>query len=297
MKNLKTYKYFLESKDSKYSIYEWLEDMKSHLWNKNPTINRTSLKKWSDHFIGEGYFGEINTLVDNIFESFKKVDIHTVNDRMYDIYDELPSGKANQVMFVVLNGDAENFDRPIRRRYNGYSSVSDPNDDNRKIDIIIDILKDITMPTLFIGYPSVDFRTTEEEIYVTDDKYKCENFDINNYSLINKQSQPHGFIVKMGNRLRDTTIQQSDITKKIKYDIDKILDMYKPGIVIRIGNLEGHMTGKMNLRKLESGIDEILPSILPTLDYEEVIFDSSRGDRRFDDDMDVYDYTIKILLK
>jgi hypothetical protein len=55
----------------------------------------------------------------------------------------------------------------------------------------------------------------------------------------------------------------------------------------------------MNLLKLESDIDEILPSILPTLDYEEVIFDSSRGDRRFDhiENYEVYDYTIKILLK
>ena len=52
----------------------------------------------------------------------------------------------------------------------------------------------------------------------------------------------------------------------------------------------------MNLKKLESDIDEVLPAILPTLDYEEVIFDSSRSDRQFDDIIDVYNYTIKILL-
>jgi hypothetical protein len=73
--------------------------------------------------------------------------------------------------------------------------------------------------------------------------------------------------------------------------------MYKPCVTINIGgHRDSHLTGKMNLKKLESDIDEILPSILPTLDYEEVIFDSSRGDRQFDDNIDVYDYTIKILL-
>jgi hypothetical protein len=53
----------------------------------------------------------------------------------------------------------------------------------------------------------------------------------------------------------------------------------------------------MNLLKLESDLDEVLPTILPTLDYEEVIFDVSRGNRGFDtENYEVYDYTVKILL-
>jgi len=53
---------------------------------------------------------------------------------------------------------------------------------------------------------------------------------------------------------------------------------------------------KMNLRKLESDIDEALLSILPELDYEEVVFDMSRFDRVYDDDTDINDYSFKILL-
>jgi hypothetical protein len=43
-------------------------------------------------------------------------------------------------------------------------------------------------------------------------------------------------------------------------------------------------------------IDDALESILPTLDYKEVVFDHARFDRVFSDDTDVYDYTVKILL-
>ena len=53
----------------------------------------------------------------------------------------------------------------------------------------------------------------------------------------------------------------------------------------------------MNLRQIESQIDKILPSILHDLDYEEVIFDNTRGDRKYDDNIDIHDYTFKILLK
>ena len=52
----------------------------------------------------------------------------------------------------------------------------------------------------------------------------------------------------------------------------------------------------MNLKKLESDIDEALLSILPELDYEEVVFDMSRFDRVYDDDTDINDYSFKILL-
>ena len=80
--------------------------------------------------------------------------------------------------------------------------------------------------------------------------------------------------------------------------IPKILEMYKPCVTINIGGYhDSHTTGKMNLLKLESDLDEVLPTILPTLDYEEVIFDVSRDGRRFDtENYEVYDYTVKILL-
>jgi hypothetical protein len=74
--------------------------------------------------------------------------------------------------------------------------------------------------------------------------------------------------------------------------------MYKPCVTINIGGYsESYTTGKMKLLELESNLDEVLPTILPTLDYEEVIFDASRGNRGFDvENYEVYDYTVKILL-
>jgi hypothetical protein len=210
---------------------------------------------------------------------------------MYDVYDEIPSGKEKWTMCCVAYGDYENHDKPNNRKYNGMIYVKNPKDDS-KLDIIIHILKEIVSPTLTIGYPSYVIRQSDEQFYVTDKKWQCKNFNIDDYGI------QDGFEYKTDDRRGKGNVYSSDIKKKKDYSIDKILDMYKPCITINIGGYQDpHSTGKMNLRKLESGIDEVLPSILPTLDYEEVIFDSSRGDRRFDDDMDVYDYTIKILLK
>jgi len=73
--------------------------------------------------------------------------------------------------------------------------------------------------------------------------------------------------------------------------------MYVPSVVIEIGGRSESMsTGKFNLKYIESLIDEALESILPTLDYKEVVFDHSRFTRQFDDDKDFHDYTVKILL-
>jgi len=300
MRKVKTYNLFLES-SVEYSIYEWFEDIKRYQWGDSQklVVNIKSLKLWSDHFIGEGYFDKISELVDKIFDSLKKVDIDTVNDRMYDVYDEIPSNKIKKTMYCVLNGDVENYDKPNRRRYNGYSTILDPNNNSKKIHTVIDILKSIVMPTLYIGYPSAFIRTTDNEMYVTDKKYQCQNFDISNYSLFSYSSLPSdkGFDVRSADKSRTVTIHQSDITKKKKYDIDKILDMYRPGIIIHIGGHDGHLTGAMNLRKLEANIDEVLISILPVIDYEEIIFDAARYDRQFDDNTDIYDYDLKILLK
>jgi len=293
MKHLEKYNSFLEkSESSKYGIYDWFEDLKRYQWNQNQKsmVSESSLKKWSDHFIGEGYWEKIKDLVDRMFIAMSKVDTDYINDRMYDVYDEIPESKKKWTMCCVAYGDYENHDKPNNRKYNGLLSVPKPKDSD-KLNIIISILKDIVNPTLSIGgYPSILLRRDDDQYYVTDKKWNCANFNIDNYGI------------KLGDKFkgderRDVTIYSSDINKKKDYSVDKILDMYKPCVTINIGGYsDSHLTGKMNLRKLESDIDAVLPSILPTLDYEEVIFDVSRGNRQFDDDSDIYDYTIKILL-
>jgi hypothetical protein len=283
---------FLEKSSSQYGIYDWFEDLKRFQWSQNQKsmVSESSLKKWSDQFIGEGYWEKIKDLVDKMFIAMSKVDTDYINDRMYDVYDEIPDGKENWTMCCVAYGDYENHDKPNNRKYNGLLSVPKPKEGD-KLNIIISILKDIVNPTLTIGYPSYVIRQSDEQFYVTDKKWQCKNFNIDDYGI------KDGFEYPSDNRRGKGNVYSSDIDKKKKYSIDKILDMYKPCVTINIGGYgDSHLTGKMNLKKLESDIDEVLPAILPTLDYEEVIFDSSRGDRHFDDDSDVYDYTIKILL-
>jgi hypothetical protein len=170
--------------------------------------------------------------------------------------------------------DYDKHDEPIRRRHNGLIMVGSIDTTNRNR-IIIHIIKEIVYPTLRTNFPQDGLRTTKEEIYVTDKKHQCKNFDPKNYPVIS------GF----------------DIVKKEKYSVDKVLDMYIPAVVIEIGGHNNpHLTGYMNLKKLEADIDEVLPSILPDLDYKEVVFDLSRQDRQFSDDQNFDQYTLKILL-
>jgi hypothetical protein len=292
MKKIKPYSLFLEDKTVEYSIYDWFEDLKRFQWaqNQKTLVNESTLEKWTEHFIGEGYWKKVSGLVDKIVKSLQKVDIEYIEDRMLDVYDTIPSNKQRWTMCCVAYGNYENHDKPNNRKYNGLLSVPKPKEGD-KLNIIISILKDIVSPTLSIGgYPSIFLRRDDEQYYVTDKKWNCANFNIDNYGI------------KVGDKFkgderRDVTIHSSDIKSKKDYSVDKVLDMYKPCVTINIGGYsDSYLTGKMNLRKLESDIDGVLPSILPTLDYEEVIFDVSRGNRQFDDDSDVYDYTIKILL-
>lgn len=303
MKKMKKYNTFLESKNQ-YSIDDWIEDLKSWEWNRpgssqNNTVNATTIKKWSDHFIGQGWFEKIESLVDRFFESLEKVDTEEIHLRMYDVYDQVPSSKDKYVIRCIAYGDVDRYDKPNKNRYNGLLSVFKL-DEIDKLRIIIHIIKEIVFPTLNIGgYPSYFLRQSDESYYVTEPKWQCQNFNIKDFEEMGiKAGARFGVIInnREGKSGKSVLISQHDISKKEKYSIDKILDMYRPCIDIEIGGHNDSVrTGKMNLMELESHIDETLESILPTLDYEEVIFDHSRGDRLFTN-TDVYDYSIKILL-
>ena len=138
MKYLTTYKIFESSQD--YGIYDWIEDLKRHDWShpQNQTVDESSLKKWSDHFIGEGWYDKVNSLVGKIFQSIDKVDVNYINDRMFDVYDIIPSGKEKYTICCITYGDVENWDKPNNRKYNGLLSVRET-DNKAKIRIIIHI--------------------------------------------------------------------------------------------------------------------------------------------------------------
>lgn len=294
MKKLKSYSLFLEDKTLEYSIYDWFEDLKRFQWaqNQKTLVNESTLEKWTEHFVGKGYWKEVSDLVNRIINALQKVDIEDIEDRMLDVYDFIPSEKQRWSMCSVVYGDWKNFDKSNKDKFNGTLSAKEPKDS--RLNIIIAILKDIIYPTLSIGsYPSRPLRQTDEQVFVTDTKWNCHNFNIDNYDY--KEGQEFQTDDWKGRKIK---ISSWTLDEKRGYSPDKVLSMYKPAITINIGGFsDSNHTSKMSLTELEEKIDEVLPTILPTLDYEEVIFDLNRGDRKFDvDSYYVYDYTIKILL-
>lgn len=284
---VKRYNTFLkESKNNKYSIYDWFEDLKLMEWSKKP---KEDLKKWSDHFIGAGYYEKVSKKVDDIFESLKSVDIDYIDDRMFDVWDELPIEMDKNIMTGIAYGDYENYNKENDYKYNGLISAIDPYSDSRKVDITIHMLKEIIYPTMFKG--SIHLRVYEDEIYVTDKRHQCMNFDI--FKMMN-------FDTLREFPTTDTKVKLSlakyEIDKLKLYNVDKIIDMYKPCLVIDMKGTDGRGGEVLKLSKLEPLLDDVLEMILPVIKYEDVIWPYSRGNRKFDND-DFYDYTLKILLK
>lgn len=287
MKKVKSYNLFLESKDINYSIYYYFNYLAS-LWNKD-TIDEEKIKKLADHFIGDGYYNKIKNHVDKIFNALNKVDEWEIHMRMYDVYDKLSTFKSKYTTCAVVYGKYENWDVPIQNRYNAYYVIKNKKDEANKLHTIINIIKEIIYPTLYKGYTSghgstfknEKLRNNEASEYVTDEHYKCKNFDINYYIENN-----------------NIDLASYDILKFKKYDVDRIINLCVPAVIINIGSQDKtQMSIKMNLKKLEEDIDEAMLSILPTIDYEKVVYDMERFSRRYDDDIDIYDYCVKIILK
>jgi hypothetical protein len=95
-------------KIGKYSIYEWIEDLKLIEWgrprnrNGKPIGNSTDeIEMWCEHFIGEGYYAKISSLVDRMLNALEKVDTVDINWRMYDVYDQIPSYKEKYTTCAI----------------------------------------------------------------------------------------------------------------------------------------------------------------------------------------------------
>ena len=124
---------------------------------------------------------------------------------------------------------------------------------------------------------------TNDQIFVTDEKWQCKNFDIRLYQ----------------NNIDDyDKVWSGDINKINKYSVDNIINMYRASVIINIGGWgSNHNTGKMDLLKLENDLDQVIDLVTADLDYEDIIWDMSRGTRRFDTSNPISEYTVKILLK
>lgn len=277
--------------ESNYGIHDWIEDLKSFEWGRKQIKD---LKKWTDHFIGDSYYEKIKDRVDKIFVALNKVDIDLIQDRMQmDVFDDLPTEKGKYVTPAIAYGDSKNYNRPVQYRYNGLVTAIKRNEHD-KLRIMVHIIKEIVFPTFYVGsYPQVHLRRSDESYFVTEPKWQCANFNIDDFQELG---------IKIGAQFseddykgRKSIITEYEINQKRDYSIDKIIEMYVPCVVIDIGRDENYMKYKMNLSDIEEKLDEALPSILPTLDYSDVVFDHARGSRMVEI-TDIYDYTVKILL-
>lgn len=282
--------------NEKYGIYDWFEDLKSWEWSRK-TLTISDIKKWTEHFIGEGWFSKIEGVAESIIKALQKVNPYDVDMRMYDVYDRLPREKRKDTYLTVAYGNYGNVDKANKHKFNGLIYIKSTSEES-KMRIMVHMIKEILMPTLYIGsYPSVLLRRSDESYFVTEKKWQCANFNIKDYEPLGIYTGATGFDDDDW-KGRKSTISSYDILNKSKFSAEKVISMYRPCITIDIGgHSDSIQTGEMNLQKLESGIDLALEEILPSLDYEEVIFDKSRGSRMFDTESPIYDYTLKILLK
>lgn len=264
--------------NNNYSIYDFFEDLKVFNWGTKD-YNNSFLKKWSNHFIGDKAFENIINISKKICESLKKVDMDYVNDRLLEVWDELPNDKEKYASIATTSKSYQSD------KYNQLTMAKDLESLEKRL--VLNILIDIIYPTLFIGHPSINLRITKEQIYVTDKKWQCSNFNVNDYI---KPGTYHN-----GRReRRKTTIFEHTIKEKEKYNFYKILNSHKPCILIIVDNMISSFNTTFKVSHIQNLLDEVLPTILPELDYEKVIWD---GVKKIDSDIDIYDYKLKILLK
>ena len=71
--------------------------------------------------------------------------------------------------------------------------------------------------------------------------------------------------------------------------------MYVPALNIKIGDYSDGMT--MNLLEVEKRLDAVVDDILFDIPHSDIIWDSARFKRRFDPNINIYQYNIKVILK
>jgi hypothetical protein len=94
----------------------------------------------------------------------------------------------------------------------------------------------------------------------------------------------------------------TEIKVKENLNFKDIVNNYKPGISIRIGRNhsgDGMPSTKEDfaIKDIEKSLDNILPLITEHLPLDEIIWDLSRGSRRFTDEDTIKEYDVKLILK
>jgi len=168
---IKKYTKFLESRlhgvripptsfRNDFSIYEWY----SFIHNASEmNINESSLKLWSDHFIGAGYYDKINAKIKNIFTDLDKVEIDDIDAIYIDVIDLLYD--SHNTNYAIFSGSY----REDELRLNSTQNIKNTSDKAR-LEIICDILDDIVSPTLFISLDS----SRSQSIFGQGDSYNIK---------------------------------------------------------------------------------------------------------------------------
>jgi hypothetical protein len=237
MKYLKTYKTILEDFDKhvayqhQYSIVDFSNDLKSER-----DFRENVLKMWVDHFIGKDYYDKIVNFVDNINSKLEKIDLMDIEDRLFYVFDQY--NVENSIQKVIFT--STHFNTDIIK---GHVK----NDKNYLIRTII----------LGIIIPTLDLRSTKDELYVLDKKWQCANIDP---KLSSGYENPFSELKTIGRSFR---------SKKWlgKYSADNFLDMYKPGIKITLGCEYGSSPAIINFLKTKDLFNEVLPDIINDLTY------------------------------
>jgi hypothetical protein len=260
---IKNYIQFNESVTSGYSIFDFYDYLRNHHWSNNDI---SQLERWTDHFVGDGWWIKIKSHVDRMFEIFSEVDLNHINSAMIEIYDTLPDEKEKNIYCAVIYGDYDRVNDSNDLKYNGTMPIFESDDMKRKSYILHNIIFEIVKPTVSYSRlrdPEVNFRMTPEAEFVTDKKWQCQNFDFSEFSELKEYEM-----------------------KSLKfYSPENVLSMYQPGIVIDIGgwsSTDSHRTGKMSLLDLEKELDERIDLITAELDYEDILWPFSRKERYFD---------------
>jgi len=276
MKHIQTF----ESKTKKsfgeqleYSINDFWEDCIRH--NRNIKTTDNFLERYTDHFIGDGYYDILKDKVNRIYNVLKNIETHDIELRMNSVSDEFEV--LTEVSLGMLHFDDGSSGGSLR----------DVSKDVRD-DFMTTILLDIIQPTLAcsgIGHSRPSLRDSALSKYALRPTHQCVTFFQNRDIL--------------------TILDQNrDQGRARKYDVDKIIEKHKPGIWINIGTrfADYDTKGKtFTYSAIEKEINNLLPGITQHLDVEEIYYDGFSTkrlkDRRFNLDMEVDDYALKIILQ
>ncbi len=259
MKYIESYKIFESDVNSTYSIHDFQRTLNSIVDVGKIGLDYNWGKRWSDHFIGDGIFDRVvghcksmQTLFDGIeWEYLKEVLETTMNDNLsISEVDIRPIYRYDHWydVFGLTN-----------RIKSGFLSANYPCCGTDKM--ICRILREIIRPTISMrsGSAKIAIRTTDEMKYVTNDLYKCVNFDPEKW---------------FGNRISWTGIFRSYKTIFGRYDVEKLVDNFSPAAFISIGSQKHTPDVSIAyLKDLEDYLDEYISEVSDYIPVKNVVKD------------------------